>query len=524
MKRYQRVAVAVIFVAQIACLAIVASRNWHMLNPDAVSYLEITRHLLRGEFALTVNGYWGPLISWVAVPFLAATHDPLLTARCAMVISALVFSSGALAYFSRSKLPFAAVWIATAVCAFVTIYWSVSDITPDLLADGLLFIGFAGVSDPDWPRDRSRQIRSGLFLGLAYLAKAVMLPLGIASVLAIALHQVIRHRDASGQSIGAAMRTMIAIAIVALPWIVVLSVHYRKPVFSTAGPIAHALVGPNDVDRRNPLILSFHHPAAGRVTDSEDPNPAAFRGWSPFASRDYLQWQRNLIRENATKIWNYVDQFTRWHIGAIALLLALLIAIVRPKWCDIAPSLLAAVPILIAAAMYASVFADSARYYILAYALMLGAAGAIPCAIARRVPLLAILTTAIVAAAIILPARIQFTSAFSPLPNHASTAAIDLARRMKSSGAVGPIAGTGPIDAGMGGLYTAFLLDVPWCGDEPQPHIDTLRSSGARYWILGTDDREKLKSIPPDATRDVTARVYGADMPNALFVIREVAR
>lgn len=524
MKLRERVTIAAIFVAQLTCLTIVASRNRHMLNPDGVAYLQVTRHLLRGDFGLSVNGYWGPLISWLAVPLLAGTHDPLLTARCSMVISAVVFLAGAFVYMLRSKLPFAAVCIGTAACGFVSIFWSVSAVTPDLLADGLLFLGFSGLSGAEWVRERPLQRWSGFFLGAAYLAKAIMLPVSIMMVLAISLHHTFRRRDAAADVIRAASRTIIFLAIIALPWISILTAHYRKPTFSTAGPIAHALVGPSDVDRRHPVILSFHRPRSGRVTDAEDPDATAFRNWSPFASRDYMHWQLKTIRENATKIQHYVDGLTSAHLGAIAMLLALLIAMLLPKRADDAPSLLAATPLLIAAGIYAPVFADSLRYYILAYPLMLGAAGAIGKAAAGRSRLLAILSTILVAVAIVVPARAEFRAAFTALSNRASSAAIDLARRMKRTGMTGSIAGVAPIDGGMGGLYTAFLLDVPWCGDEPQPRMSTLRASGARYWIIGTDDREKLKAIPAEATRDVTANLYGAGTASAPFIIREVIR
>ena len=49
-----------------------------------------------------VSGVWGPLLSWLMVPWLLVFDDPLLAAHAAMAVSAVVFLSVAIASYGQS--------------------------------------------------------------------------------------------------------------------------------------------------------------------------------------------------------------------------------------------------------------------------------------------------------------------------------------------------------------------------------------------------------------------------------------
>ena len=49
----------------------------YRIDPDTISYISIAQKYLRGEWTDAVNGFWGPLYSWLLVPFLAAGSDPM---------------------------------------------------------------------------------------------------------------------------------------------------------------------------------------------------------------------------------------------------------------------------------------------------------------------------------------------------------------------------------------------------------------------------------------------------------------
>ena len=72
------------------------------LNPDGLAYIRIAQYYLNGQTALMISGYWGPLLSWLIVPWLLVFDDPLLAAHAAMAVSAVVFLFGCFCVLGQS--------------------------------------------------------------------------------------------------------------------------------------------------------------------------------------------------------------------------------------------------------------------------------------------------------------------------------------------------------------------------------------------------------------------------------------
>ena len=68
-----------------------------LLNPDGLAYIRIAEYYLSGQTALMISGFWGPLLSWLIVPWLLVFDDPLLAAHAAMAVSSVVFLFGSFA-------------------------------------------------------------------------------------------------------------------------------------------------------------------------------------------------------------------------------------------------------------------------------------------------------------------------------------------------------------------------------------------------------------------------------------------
>ncbi len=58
-----------------------------ILNPDAVSYYQLARHLMNGEYDLAVSGYWGPLFVGLIAPLTLAFDDPAVVVRTAVAFA-----------------------------------------------------------------------------------------------------------------------------------------------------------------------------------------------------------------------------------------------------------------------------------------------------------------------------------------------------------------------------------------------------------------------------------------------------
>ena len=68
---------ATLIIALIAYAALMlSSHHYERLTGDATLYLSIAEKYLSGDFSNAINGYWGPLLSWLLIPFLyvGSTH------------------------------------------------------------------------------------------------------------------------------------------------------------------------------------------------------------------------------------------------------------------------------------------------------------------------------------------------------------------------------------------------------------------------------------------------------------------
>ncbi|MCI0556816.1 MAG: hypothetical protein L0287_38240, partial [Anaerolineae bacterium] len=130
-------------IIQVPLLIISGRMNPDQMNPDLVSYLLMAQHYLQGSFHLAVNGYWGPLFSWLIVPVLALLQDPVLAARIVNGIGAVIYLIGGIRILRSFEFDRIIVLAGGLLIALFSIYWSTFVIEPDLLMSGLLLVGLS---------------------------------------------------------------------------------------------------------------------------------------------------------------------------------------------------------------------------------------------------------------------------------------------------------------------------------------------------------------------------------------------
>ena len=284
--------------------------NLPRLNTDAIAYMRVAEYWSTGNLDFAVNGYWGPLLSWLMVPFLWLGVDPLLAGKLAMLISGGVFCHGSLFLVRAVGLRLIDELIVAVVLALTIPGWMSDHVTPDLLVGGLMAFALGQAVSPDWLTSRRRALGSGATWGLAYLAKAVALPVGVVVSVLLALcwrRGQAENRQAAWRQLSQALGLFL---LVALPWIITLSVKYDKPTFSTSGAIAHAIVGPgNERPAPHPFGSTVYQPDTGRVTAWEDPSRMNYDYWSPFGSGENFSHQLSLIGRNTLTEFQFLAAF-----------------------------------------------------------------------------------------------------------------------------------------------------------------------------------------------------------------------
>jgi len=150
----------------------------HNINIDAVSYIGIARHLVRGDFAGSLNGYWSPLFSWSIAAFSGLSSNLTLLGRVTTMVSFLaclpLLYRLTLSLWRSPLLAAAAVlWLTLArgLLAF-----SVYFIGTDFLFTAVVLLYFITLIRCLRRPSASNWTVLGLLHGVAFLAKAIAFP------------------------------------------------------------------------------------------------------------------------------------------------------------------------------------------------------------------------------------------------------------------------------------------------------------------------------------------------------------
>ena len=500
------------WVVAYALMLVSMLNNLPRLNTDAIAYMRVAEYWSTGNFDFAVNGYWGPLLSWLMVPFLWLGVEPLLAGKVAMLISGGVFFHGSLFLVRALGLRLIDELIVAVVLALTIPGWMSDHVTPDLLVAGLMAFALGQAVSPDWLTSRRRALGSGATWGLAYLAKAVALPVGVVVSVLLALCWRLgqaENRQAAWRQLGQALGLFL---LVALPWMVVLSVKYDKPTFSTSGAIAHAIVGPgNDRPAPHPFGSTIYKPETGRVTAWEDPSRMDYDYWSPFESGENFSHQLSLIGRNAGTVVQFLAAFDGvgmllgWvGLGTMFFVFAMVAKPPRAKNWLAEQWRWSVLPLVCLGGVYLPVYVlpvDQRYFYLFPPLFFVLALGQAEKAMAKRE-----IIACACALLFLVPLALR-----TPVQPDAGIYAQDLAKRMKKAGAVGPVVGSTFFSAEghRVGLYVAWHLGQPWHGDVRSGQLEAYKQSGAKYTIAipGSSLAEKLAADL--AFRDVSDSLGG---------------
>jgi hypothetical protein len=307
----------------VVVLGALSAWTWrYTLNPDGISYLDVSGHYLNGNWPLSDSGYWSPLYpSLLAAARRLGGTDVGNAWTIAHAVNLLLFfgNIAAAEYFIRSVRAvtpdtdpgFSRRMFTWTVLVYLLIGWtSISWITlrlvtPDLAVSGLVYVT-AGLS-MRIVHDQSRPYRwiaLGALLGLGYLAKTVMLPIGVAILTAIAMS--VSRQLGKRRGLVAAAATF---ALVSLPQVVYVSILKGELTIGDVGRLTYGwymagvptplwdigigglpayLPVPDGPRQELPVLdtLSYAHPTVYPV---DGPFPATLPVWY-----DATHWYRNV--------------------------------------------------------------------------------------------------------------------------------------------------------------------------------------------------------------------------------------
>jgi hypothetical protein len=441
-----------LWIALLTALAVLAWLCRDTLNTDAVAYLRIAHYWAAGNTALAINGY--PLV---------------IAARLVMVLSALVFFTGAARLLRVGGLTGA--WLHAGQCAMAACAagWSVHFITPDLLMAGLVLLALSEEGE-----SRASNLRAGAWWAAAFLAKAVALPLALLSVPLIAVWKIHKQKIPIAVALRQTATTLALLLLLVAPWVALLTAHHGKLTFATSPAIAHAVAGPRGAEAYHPFARGLHEVEPGRVTQWENPSRMEYPDW--LRAPGGVRHQLLLLAKNlalslallATISPALLPLLLWWWRGGVAspdprawIPLGVLILLYLPGWLD---------------------WQNQRFFFVAAPLLFLCVADAFARVAANA------RTAQLAATSFILPALVA-TVWIAARTQTAGVTAHDVATRLLTAGIVGPVAGSASLPGGRTGLYVAFHIGQPWLGDPfPRTGNESTQSPPIRLVILRRGD------------------------------------
>lgn len=344
----------------IICLYFGAITAWsfrHQLNPDGLSYLDLSSAAATAGPGQLINSYWSP-----AYPALLGLATALVRPApeqelpLAHLVGFLIFAAtlGAFTYFFRQW--FTATfeisdesaardhgrtrgWVAA--FAFSGFLWftlrliGMHDVTPDLAVAAIVFLA-AGIVCRTLQAGGATAWRFALLgavLAFGYYLKAVMFPLGLALIVILAAKPP--YRRESRRLVGVAAASF---AVCVAPWVGLMSQRAGAPSIGSAGPLNYAWYV-------NGSLWDFGEDPADFHTTPDHPAPKlagaavpVLRFDSPQLGGTYPLWYDPTYWYRSTKArFRFGDQFrallvTGWDYKNLSIILTPLLAGALVLW------------------------------------------------------------------------------------------------------------------------------------------------------------------------------------------------
>jgi len=290
-----------------------------LINPDGISYLAVAQHWAAGRFAYAINAYWSPFFSWAMVPWLLLGVPPVLAAKITLFLAAGVLVVGGWKLVGILSTDPIVRWPATAVLALLAFEWSLTVVTPDVIAVAIIVWYLLALDRLRRSESTRDAIVCGLLGALLYLDKAVGLPLFLAHFTLAVLRPATVRRWLVGVA---------TFAMAIAPWVAAMAWKYGTLTMGTAGAHNWRLMGP-ETRRFEPFWGALFAPPNPLATSIwEDPSAVAMPDWSALGAPAHLL---DLVVRHAWTLHQTLWARSPWVPIVVVVLVALVVAFRDPR-------------------------------------------------------------------------------------------------------------------------------------------------------------------------------------------------
>lgn len=271
----------------------------YQINDDGISYITIAQKYLHADFHNAINGFWGPLLSILLVPFLFFNIDPQLASKILGIILGLFTILGMLNLSNKFQLSETSKKAILIISSIITVSFVFSYITPDLLMTCLLVWYFNILFDNKYYTKKYFGLWAAILGGLAYLARNYALPFFLVHFVLYNVFIYIKKDNTHKRNILTNFITgLLVFSLMSGIWICLISNKYGYFTIGNAGKYNSILVGSHY--KGQPMgYMGLMKPVNNTsVSVWEDPSYIIQPDWSPFDSLSDFIWQVEVALKN----------------------------------------------------------------------------------------------------------------------------------------------------------------------------------------------------------------------------------
>ncbi len=302
----------------------------HQINPDGISYINIAQQYLSGRFQDAINGWWGPLFSWLLLPFLAIGVTPLMAAK---IIS---LGIGAWSIFCLSRLgsileiPIRAPLVLTCMIPFI-LYCAYSVITPDFLL-AVIFLYYLGtVYQKNSALQPTRSVLCGVWGAALYLCKSYGFVFFLIHFTLVSGYRLFSSKQPLQRSkiVLHFLLTITVFFALSGIWIGLISWKYHRLTIGAAGTYNFRLVGPKSQGQAVHSQGFLPIPNQAATSAYEDPSYFPTQPWNPFTSWSEFRHLLRVIENNSIELIKTLQRFSAF---SLLLICGTAISIAKNLW------------------------------------------------------------------------------------------------------------------------------------------------------------------------------------------------
>lgn len=263
----------------------------YVINTDAISYFSLAKKYFDGHYSEAINGYFGPLYSWLILPAFHLNVEPLVFARLINVIFSFMLFVLVIQYLNVLNFSKKFYFIVIYYFIIPALLFSFWYITPDYLLLILMLSLILLSVNEKYLLNFGFVLLGALLASLIYLTKSFGLVYFLIFQSIVLIINVRRTKELKKKLFINYSLSIIFFLILISPWVHLISNKYGEFTFSTSGKINLLIVNPE---------LNFHHPSieSGIVPPSDkyavsawdDPDLSVYPGWSPLDSTDDMKF------------------------------------------------------------------------------------------------------------------------------------------------------------------------------------------------------------------------------------------